>query len=93
MQQVFRERLQDLCAVDGTQREIPGRSSVDVETRAAPVVPVERSGTLNRIPEIRRHPDTEITGCDVVVRCNNDWLVDVLGRIMEDLPAAIVLNA
>ena len=85
--------MQDLRAVDGAQSESFRRSSVDVESLTIPVVPVERSSALNGIPEIRCYPDTEVTSCDVVVRCNNDWLVDILGRIVEDFPAAIILNA
>lgn len=81
-QNVLCEALQDLRAVDGAYSEVCGGRGVDSEFRAAPIVPVESGDSIDRIPEVGRHPDAKVAGRDVVVWRDDDGLVDVFRRVV-----------
>lgn len=56
------------------------------------MVPLEGGDAARGRPEIRGDVDFQVAGCDVVEGGDDDGLVDVFCCVVENFPAAIVLD-
>lgn len=81
-------------AIDGAYGEVCCCGGyVGAEGVAGPVVPFKGCGAGDGFPQVGCYPDADVSGRGVGVGGDDDGLEGVFGRVVQDFPPPVVLDA